>query len=159
MQTIGRWGRVAAIAALLAPVIAGANEFSGEKVVPMSKDGIVAVGLEVGPVVFQEILVQGAPSDPEAIAALPGGKKVSPRASVVATHRGHDEVLMKIGLTFQDDAGVVYLRCSRELLEQDEDTTNEVSRACDSLSPRSLPAADWAKVTAVRLVVSLVETD
>jgi hypothetical protein len=158
MRTISRWSRVAAIAALLAPVIAGAGEFSGEKVVPMSRDGIVAVGLEVGPVVFQEILVQGAPSDPEAIAALPGGKKVSPRAAVVATHRGHDEVLMKLGLTFQDDAGVVYLRCSRELIEQDEHTTNEITRACESISTR-LPAAEWAKVTAIRLVVSLVETD
>lgn len=157
MRTWTRWTCVAAALALFAPELATAAEYKGEKTVPLSKDGIVAVDLEVGPVVFNELVLRGVP-DAEELASMPGDKTIEPRPMSVSTHRGHDEVDMRLDVTFLDDQGATVYACGNDL-EQDEETFNETLRVCSVATGGSVAAAKWAKVTSVKLQVSLHETD
>jgi len=149
-------------AAALVPALAVAKPLSpprqGEKVVPMSRSGIVPLDLQVGRMIFRELLVQGVPADPEAILALPADKLLAPKALLIATNGGREEVEMRLAVSFLDADGAVVVSCSQEGEEQNEETNNEVREACDNRSTRVLPA-QWARVTSIRVQASVVEQD
>ncbi|HYD39811.1 MAG TPA: hypothetical protein VEB43_03195 [Anaeromyxobacter sp.] len=158
MRTCTRWACLAAAVALFAPALASAGEYRGEKTVPLSKDGIVALDLEVGPVLVNELVLRGVP-DAEELASMPGEKTIEPRPVSVTTNRGGEEVEMRLDATFFDDQGAIVYACGNGNLEQDEETFNEVRRVCSVASGGSVTAAKWSKVTSVKLQVSLHETD
>jgi hypothetical protein len=158
MRTWTRWACVAASVALFAPELAQAGEYRGEKTVPMSKDGIVALDLEVGPVLINELVLKGVP-DAEELASMPDAKTIEPRPVSLSTNRGQEEIEMRVDATFLDEQGATVYACGNSNLEQDEETFNEVRRVCSVASGGSVTAGKWSKVTSVKVQVSLHETD
>lgn len=151
------WPRGIACAAALVmalPAAVRANErFRGDKVVPLSPDGREALDLEVGPILFQELLVDGAPMDPEAIAARPPDERFAPHAVVVVSHRGQDEAELQMAVTFLDAEGTPVLRCARTE-DQDEQTAGLKHALCREVSG---VLKDWARVTQVRFEARVEE--
>jgi hypothetical protein len=143
-----------AAAALLAPGAAAAGERSkGEKTVPVTKNGRIPLGLEVGPIRFLELLVQKVPTDPAAIAARPPEQAVEPGVVAVASHRGEDEASMHLMVTFLDEQGKAVLTCVAGS-EQDEQTVAETHAICRA---ERTTMGDWARITQVRFVAKVEE--
>ncbi len=149
-----RWGLVAALAALAPAAMAGTPPIvwvsRGEAVVPMPRSGIAPLDLSVGGVTLREVLVQGAPSDPEAILSWPADQPLSPGAVLVCTSHMKDEVLLGLTVTFQDAEGFAVLTCARERLDLDEDTHNELRDPCARASRKLMPA-QWARVKTIHV--------
>lgn len=145
---------LAAVAALLAPVGAQAGERArGEKVAAVPANGRIALGLEVGPIRFVELLVQKVSTDPAVTSARPAEEVVVPAVLAVASHHGEDEADMHLTVTFLDEQGQPVLTCVNGS-DQDEQTLAETHAVCRAVRTTM---ASWAKVTQVRFAATVVE--
>lgn len=126
-------------------------------VVDLDKSGIVPLDLKLGKVHFHQLIIRNAPTDPEQVAALKPGSSVSPRPFLVVTDKGTYEVELKVATRFLDDVGAEIFTCEQRGVNVDEDTFLQVEPACGRLAFTSIPAAQWARVKAVELAITVQE--
>ncbi len=154
MRVVSRWCALAAAVA----VLGGASRFQGESFhggarLPLPKSGIVPLGFEVGPITFHELFIQGAPTDPARIAALPADAALKPRPFVITTTSAKDGVQMQFTFAFEDADGKVVYDCVHHDVGQDEDSVNELIPVCVPGIVGTLTPAQWARVTTLNLEV------
>ncbi len=155
-------GLVALAVSLVASGSARAKDYVGPPssktvVVDLDKSGIVPLDLKLGKVHFHQLIVRNAPTDPEQVAALKPGSSVSPRPFLVVTDRGTYEVELKVATRFLDGAGAEVFACEQRGVNVDEDTFLRVEPACGRLAFTSIPVAQWARVEAVELAITVQE--
>lgn len=146
------------MAALVSPMgaSAGGKELKDDKVVPLTRTGVLPVDLVVGPIHLHELLVQDAPSDPEQILALPADKLIQPQASLVIANRADAEVRVRFTVTFRDALARAVIGCTREG-QLDELTENELWQVCVRGAAHRVSPAEWAGVKTVRVEVTAAQ--
>ncbi len=126
-------------------------------VVDLDPSGVTPLDLTVGKVRFHQLIIRNAPTAPEQIAALKPGSSVAPRPVLIVTDKGTYEVELKVVTRFLDEAGTEVFTCNQDGTNVDEDNFLVVAPACSRMAFVSVPTAQWARVKAVELAISVQE--
>lgn len=141
----------AAAVALLFPWAGAARSRpAAEKTVPLEKTGRLPLDLALGPMRFHELILQGPPSDPAAVAARPPEERFELGVVVVASNEGRDEAEYRMTVRFLDAQGATVLQCSGKE-DQDEDVIAETQDVCKVRGALQ----EWARVTQVQFQAQL----
>jgi hypothetical protein len=145
----------AAVLAMVGPGTARAAEMpTAEKTVPLEATGRLPLDLELAPMRFLELVLQGPPADPAAVAARPPEERFELAVVAVASNVGKDDAEFRMTVRFLDAQGATVLECSGKE-DQDEGVTGETHDVCKVRG--ALQA--WARVTQVRFEVQITELE